>query len=47
MSSKRFYGFKKKIKYTTKCEKPWLFSNDGDDYFVLEKAKEVQVFLPD
>jgi hypothetical protein len=27
-------------------EKSLLFSNDGDDYFVLEGVKEVWVFLP-
>jgi hypothetical protein len=25
---------------TTKCEKPLLLNNDGDDYFVLEGAKD-------
>ncbi len=45
-SSKGFYGSLASYGQTTKCEKSLLFSNDGDDYFVLEGVKEVWVFLP-
>jgi len=44
-SSKGFSRSLASYGQTTKCEKSLLFSNDGDDYFVLEGVKEVWVFL--
>jgi len=40
-SSKGFFGSLASYGQTTKCEKSLFFSNDGDDYFVLEGVKEV------
>ncbi len=45
MSSKRFFGSLVSFGQTTKCEKTMLLNNDGDDCFVLEGVKKVQMFL--